>query len=220
MPADSRTLDEEGVVIPPTRLDDDVLDDLVARMRNPGRAARRPPRAARRPPARRAAVAELCERRGRDRVAAAMDELFAYSERVVRAAIAALPDGRFEAADVLEATERRPRASRRGRRSPATRSLSTSKARRPARGQPQLPALGDQVGLLLRRPLPDRPGPAGVGGAFAPVTRPAPARLARQRAAAGGGRRRQRRDLVPHRRRLLPRARRRRCRSPHRVKAR
>jgi N-methylhydantoinase B len=31
-----------------------------------------------------------------------MDELFAYSERVVRAGIAALPDGRYEAEDVLE----------------------------------------------------------------------------------------------------------------------
>src|SRR5438046_1003989 len=35
MPADSKTLEEEGVVIPPTRLDDDVLAELVARMRNP-----------------------------------------------------------------------------------------------------------------------------------------------------------------------------------------
>src|SRR5690349_22056595 len=35
MPADSRTLAEEGVVIPPTRLDGDVLAALVARMRNP-----------------------------------------------------------------------------------------------------------------------------------------------------------------------------------------
>ena len=34
-----------------------------------------------------------------------MDELYAYSERRVRAAIAALPDGRYEAADVLEALE-------------------------------------------------------------------------------------------------------------------
>src|SRR6266704_4576759 len=32
MPADSRTLGEEGVVIPPTRLDDDVIRSLVARM--------------------------------------------------------------------------------------------------------------------------------------------------------------------------------------------
>ena len=47
-------------------------------------------------------VDELCARRGRDRVVAAMDELYDYSERVVRAGIAALPDGRYEAHDVLE----------------------------------------------------------------------------------------------------------------------
>src|ERR671939_1321422 len=35
MPAASRTLDEEGVVIPPTRLDAEVVEGLVARMRNP-----------------------------------------------------------------------------------------------------------------------------------------------------------------------------------------
>src|SRR5205085_1524705 len=35
MPADSRSLEEEGVVIPPTRLTDDVLATLVAQMRNP-----------------------------------------------------------------------------------------------------------------------------------------------------------------------------------------
>jgi N-methylhydantoinase B len=34
-----------------------------------------------------------------------MDELFAYSERRMRAGIAALPDGRYEATDVLEAQE-------------------------------------------------------------------------------------------------------------------
>ena len=32
-----------------------------------------------------------------------MDELYAYSERTIRAAIAALPDGRWEADEVLEA---------------------------------------------------------------------------------------------------------------------
>ncbi|MGH2921063.1 MAG: hydantoinase B/oxoprolinase family protein, partial [Gaiellaceae bacterium] len=41
----------------------------------------------------------------REHVAAAMDELFAHSERVVRAALARLPGGRFEAVDVLEAPE-------------------------------------------------------------------------------------------------------------------
>src|SRR5215468_6294493 len=35
LPAESRTLEEEGVVIPPTRLDEVVLDKLVSRMRNP-----------------------------------------------------------------------------------------------------------------------------------------------------------------------------------------
>src|SRR5438093_2963891 len=34
LPAGSRRLEEEGVVIPPTRLDADVLDGLVGRMRN------------------------------------------------------------------------------------------------------------------------------------------------------------------------------------------
>src|SRR5439155_17237565 len=75
MPADSHTLAEEGVVIPPTRLDDTVIADLVAQMRNPqerlgdlraqlaahGLAERR--------------IAELCQRRGRVHVVAAMAEL-------------------------------------------------------------------------------------------------------------------------------------------------
>ena len=35
MPADSRSLADEGVVIPPTRLDGQTLRDLASRMRNP-----------------------------------------------------------------------------------------------------------------------------------------------------------------------------------------
>jgi N-methylhydantoinase B len=103
MPADSRTLEEEGVVIPPTRLDEEVISKLIARMRNPEerRGDLRAQLAAHRLAERR--VAELCARRGRDVVVAAMDELFAYSERRMRVGIAALPDGRFEAHDVLEA---------------------------------------------------------------------------------------------------------------------
>jgi N-methylhydantoinase B len=105
MPAGSRTLDEEGVVIPPTRLDDAVVDRLVARMRNPAerRGDLRAQLAAHRLADRR--LAELLARRGRDAVVAAMDELYAYSERAVRAAIAALPDGRWDATDVLEGPE-------------------------------------------------------------------------------------------------------------------
>ena len=105
LPADSTTLEDEGVIIPPTRLDDDVLAELVARMRNPDERLGdlRAQLAAHRLAERR--VAELCTRRGRERVSASMDELYAYSERRVRAALAALPDGRYEAADVLEARE-------------------------------------------------------------------------------------------------------------------
>jgi N-methylhydantoinase B len=50
-------------------------------------------------------IDELCARRGRERVSAAMDELYAYSERMVRAAIERLPDGRWSAEDVVEAVE-------------------------------------------------------------------------------------------------------------------
>jgi N-methylhydantoinase B len=105
MPADSRELAEEGVVIPPTRLDDELLERLLAQMRNPDerRGDLRAQLAAHRLAARR--VAELAARHGREQVAAAMGELHAYSERRVRAGIAALPDGRFEARDVLEAPE-------------------------------------------------------------------------------------------------------------------
>ena len=105
MPADSRTLDEEGVVIPPTCLDAAVIDSLVARMRNPDerRGDLRAQLAAHRLAERR--VDELCARRGRSAVAAAMDELYAHSERVVRVAIAGLPDGRYGASDVLETPE-------------------------------------------------------------------------------------------------------------------
>ena len=105
MPAESHELADEGVVIPPTRLDDDVLEQLLARMRNPEerRGDLRAQLAAHHLAARR--VAELARRHGAERVRAAMDELLAYSERRVRAGIATLPDGRFEASDVLEAPE-------------------------------------------------------------------------------------------------------------------
>jgi N-methylhydantoinase B len=102
LPAESRRLEDEGVVIPPSRLDDAMLEGLVAQMRSPDerRGDLRAQLAAHALAARR--LEELCERRGQERVEAAMDELHDYSERIVRAAIAQLPDGRFEASDVLE----------------------------------------------------------------------------------------------------------------------
>jgi N-methylhydantoinase B len=105
MPADSHELYQEGLVLPPVRLSEDLLAVLLANSRNPDerRGDLRAQIAAHRLAERR--VAELCSRRGRERVASAMDELYAYSERVVRAAIAELPDGRYEASDSLEAQE-------------------------------------------------------------------------------------------------------------------
>ncbi len=102
LPAGSTSLAEEGVVIPPTRLDAAALAELVRRMRNPDERSGdlRAQLAAHTLADRR--VEELCARRGRRRVREAMDELLAYSERVVRSALRALPDGRFEGADALE----------------------------------------------------------------------------------------------------------------------
>jgi N-methylhydantoinase B len=105
MPAESKRLEDEGLVIPPTRLDDAMLERILSAVRNPEerRGDLRAQLAAHRLADRR--ISELCARRGPDRVAAAMDELQAYSERVVRAGLARLPDGRYEAVDVLEAPE-------------------------------------------------------------------------------------------------------------------
>jgi N-methylhydantoinase B len=105
MPAGSTTLAEEGVVIPPTRFEPDTLDRLVEQMRNPDerRGDFRAQLAAHRLADER--IDELCRRHGREALIAATDELIAYSERVVRAGIASLPDGRYEAADVMEAAE-------------------------------------------------------------------------------------------------------------------
>jgi N-methylhydantoinase B len=105
LPADSTDLFQEGLVLPPVRLTDEVVTIVLANMRNPDerRGDLRAQLAAHRLAERR--IAELCERRGRDSVAAAMDELHAYSERRVRAAVATLPDGRYEATDVLEGVD-------------------------------------------------------------------------------------------------------------------
>jgi N-methylhydantoinase B len=105
LPAFSRTLEEEGVVLPPQLLTDDVLERFVEATRRPEerRGDLRAQLAAHRLAERR--LEELCGSRGRDHVAAAMDELYAYSERMVRAALARLPDGRAEADDVVEAVE-------------------------------------------------------------------------------------------------------------------
>jgi N-methylhydantoinase B len=105
LPAFSHTLAEEGVILPPQLLTDEVLERFVEATRQPEerRGDLRAQLSAHRLAERR--LEELCARRGRDRVAAAMDELYAYSERMVRAAIAELPDGRGDAEDLVEAVD-------------------------------------------------------------------------------------------------------------------
>jgi N-methylhydantoinase B len=105
LPAFSRTLEEEGVILPPQPLTGEVLENFARATRQPDerRGDLRAQLSAHRLAERR--LEELCARRGRDRVAASMEELHAYSERIVRAAVAQLPDGRAEAEDVVEAVD-------------------------------------------------------------------------------------------------------------------
>jgi len=103
MPAFSRTLEEEGVVIPPTVADPETLERLAARMRSPHQrlADLRAQQAANRVGGLR--LEELRERLGTDALRAGMAEILAYTERRTRAAVAELPDGTYRAEDLLEA---------------------------------------------------------------------------------------------------------------------
>ncbi len=111
MPADSRTLADEGVVIEPSllvrggELDRELLDGLTGRMRNPRQreADLRAQLAANRTGAER--VVALVDRLGLDALRAGMEETLDYAERRTRARIAELEDGERTAADVLEAAD-------------------------------------------------------------------------------------------------------------------
>jgi N-methylhydantoinase B len=105
MPADSRTLAEEGVVIAPTRLDEAALRELSALMRQPGEreADLRAQLAANRMGALR--LSELARAVGADEMREAFTEVLDYAERRTRACLAALDDGELESEDLLEAPE-------------------------------------------------------------------------------------------------------------------
>jgi N-methylhydantoinase B len=102
MPADSHTLDEEGVVISPRPLDPATIEELVTRMRQPEqrRADLRAQLAANRVGALR--LGALAERLGPERLRESTDAVLDYAERRTRACIAELPDGDVQAEDVLE----------------------------------------------------------------------------------------------------------------------
>jgi N-methylhydantoinase B len=109
MPSDSTTLEDEGVVIPPTRIvhagavDQQALAGLLEQMRNPRErsADLRAQLAAGSAGA--ARFAELVERFGLEAVREGMSETLDYAERRTRARIADMPDGEHTATDFLEA---------------------------------------------------------------------------------------------------------------------
>jgi N-methylhydantoinase B len=105
MPADSRSLREEGVVISPRPLTESTIEELARQMRQPEerRADLRAQLAANRTGAQR--LAGLAERLGADRLREGTDAVLDYSERRTRASLRGLGDGAREAQDVLEAAD-------------------------------------------------------------------------------------------------------------------
>ena len=105
MPADSLTLEEEGVVIAPRPLDERTLEELVARMRQPAErlADLRAQLAANLTGCRR--LVQLARRLGLERLRTATDAVLDYAERRTRACLSALPPGPVYAQDVLEAPD-------------------------------------------------------------------------------------------------------------------
>jgi len=105
MPADSRTLADEGVVIGPRVLDAAAIESLSAQMRQPAqrRADLRAQLAAGRVGGRR--LLELRERVGGEMLETAFREVLDYAERRTRACLRELDDGTRTARDVLEARE-------------------------------------------------------------------------------------------------------------------
>jgi N-methylhydantoinase B len=102
MPVSSTRLEQEGVVIPPTRADDEVLRGIASQMREPAQrlADLRAQRAANLTGI--ARIRELADRHGRELLMAGMAEILDYAERRTRAELREMPDGTGEAEDYLE----------------------------------------------------------------------------------------------------------------------
>ena len=149
---------------------------LLANMRNPDerRGDLRAQLAAHRLAERRLARARRAAGRGHGRRPRWMSST-RYSERVVRAAIAACRTAATRRTTSLEPVEGeleiRARRDDRGRRD-RDRLRGDVAA---ARGQSQLPTRRHALGLLLRRPLPRPSRTPSSGGAYAPVSVTAPA---------------------------------------------
>jgi N-methylhydantoinase B len=108
MPSNSREVYQEGLIIPPVRLVhegeyvEEILDLILANVRTPAlrRGDLRAQIAANNLAQTR--VSELIERRGRETVLGAFDEVISYTERRTREAIKALPNGHYSAESEIE----------------------------------------------------------------------------------------------------------------------
>ena len=103
MPPDSTTLDQEGIVIPPTRFDEACERAILAAVRTP--EERRADLRAQQAACVLGAVRwrELMTRVGKETLAAAADDLLEYVARRARIALAArVPDGVYTAEDWIE----------------------------------------------------------------------------------------------------------------------
>jgi N-methylhydantoinase B len=108
MPAGAREIHQEGLRVPPLRLVDggervgDVLDLILANVRTP--AERRADLEAQLAANERAGdrLRELADEHGRARLERAFDAVIDYSRERMTASIAGLPDGTYEAEDVME----------------------------------------------------------------------------------------------------------------------
>ncbi|RZH69611.1 hydantoinase B/oxoprolinase family protein [Natrinema altunense] len=108
MPAGAQEIYQEGLRLPPTRLVDggdlqeDVRSLVLANVRNPGerRADLRAQQAANERAEER--LADLFDEHGRETVLSGFDAVIDYSRERIAEEIAALPDGVYEATDVLE----------------------------------------------------------------------------------------------------------------------
>ena len=208
----SRELLQEGLVIPPVRLVAggrpvaDVLRLVLANTRTPGEREGdlRAQLAAHRLAERR--LAEVAERHGAELVHEAFGALHDYAERRTRAAIAAMPDGRHEAAEALEGDgvtddDLWIRVAVTIDGDALTVDFTGTDPAGPGNCNCP-PAVTRSAVFFVVRALTDPDIPASAG-AFAPGARDRPRGQPGRRPLAGGGGGRQRRDVEPHRRRGL-----------------
>ena len=173
IPADATEIQQEGLRLPPVRLTAEVREVIVASSRTPDE--RRGDLDAQ-VGANVVGLTGLAAEAGRP-----LDEVVAYGERRMRAALADLPDGRWDFADVLDSTGPRPRPAGRGhdlrRRDHRRRRdhLRLHRHRRPAlRGTSTRSRRSRSVrspSPCGRRSIPTSPA---MGGSMRPVTVIAP----------------------------------------------